>query len=195
MHYSAYFRGAFGGNFQEAQQGLLHLADEDTQTFKKVYEWLYTRNLADTLEEETMIEFKALLKLYFFGEKHMIPTLQNDVIDVIIRKCTEYNTVPSCYISIVYDNMPASSPLRKLSIDMFIHLLSGTNFREGECFYTKDFLVDIAEEMFKVENLSYKGWTYFLPSSKYHVAEQSGPNPDPPGPASEVSPFVSKIVI
>ena len=185
MHYSAYFRGAFSGNFQEAQQGLLHLADEDLQVFKKFYEWLYTRNLADTLEGETKLEFGVLFDLYFFGEKRLVPTLQNDTIDVIIRKCKERNFSPARMIGTLYERLSASSPLRKLMVDIAVHRETAEGFASKKEFYTKECVVDVATEMLRIRTLPHQDWDYFLPSSKYHVPEEvariSGqPNPKVP---------------
>lgn len=182
MHYSAYFRGVFGGNFQEAKQGLVHLADEDPKIFKKVYEWLYTRNLADTLEGEMKLNFAVLLDLYLFGEKRMVPTLQNDTIDVIIRKCTEENYSPVSMIETVYEELSASSPLRKLIVDIAIHRDTAESFASKKKFYTEEFVVEVATEMLRIRTLSHKTWDYFLPYSKYHVPEEVGGTSGQPYP-------------
>ena len=45
-HYS-YFNAAFGGNFKEAEDGVVILDDEEPETFSHFYSWLYTGRVMD----------------------------------------------------------------------------------------------------------------------------------------------------
>jgi len=82
-----------------------------------------------------------LVDIYVFAESRCIPSLQNHLIDTIIRKSARerFNLRPSD--GDMYSNTASSSPLRKLAIHVAAHIggLSNPSWELDR--YPKEFLV------------------------------------------------------
>ncbi|KAL9121217.1 MAG: hypothetical protein Q9187_002226 [Circinaria calcarea] len=172
MYYSEYFRGAFNGSFKEAEENTVHLPEEKVEVFKLVNSWLYTRHLADTLEKETSLAFGLLLGVFLFGERRIVRLLQNDTIDIIIRKCTENNKISPFIVKAAYENTPTSSPIRKLLVHIAVHRSNPDFPSKHSENYPKEYLIDVVAYMKKLNLAGIETWTrdwsFFVPSN-YHL--------------------------
>ncbi|THX02282.1 hypothetical protein D6D13_08370 [Aureobasidium pullulans] len=80
--YSDYFRGAFDSGFKEAVEGKLSLPTEDPAIFDIFNGFIYTRQLRDaTGVQGPDLLFGTLVALWIFGDKYIVPALQNKAID------------------------------------------------------------------------------------------------------------------
>jgi hypothetical protein len=111
VFYSDYFRGAFNGSFSEATKGSIYLADERVDVFTIVNQFVYTRQLSEKLDSD--LEWEMLARIWLFGDKYLMPSLQNRVMDMLIEKNANTGTIPSFLLTITYNNAPPGSPLRK----------------------------------------------------------------------------------
>lgn len=116
IFHSDYFRGAFNGSFIEATTGKIPLTDERVDVFDVVNRFIYTRELSDEADHD--MDWGLLVRVWLFGDKHLMPSLQNKVMDVLIRKNEKINIIPTLQLKLVYDNTVAGSPLRKLLVDL-----------------------------------------------------------------------------
>ncbi|MCJ1299276.1 hypothetical protein MMC08_002068, partial [Hypocenomyce scalaris] len=120
-HYSSYFAAALNGNFKEAKENTVELVEDSPKLFEQSQLWLYTQYLCEKAEDETTPGLDEMAKLYVWADKRGIPKLQDPAIDAIIRKSKFENLIPTSYIRLAYDNLPASDPLRRLLIDFCVH--------------------------------------------------------------------------
>ena len=156
---SAYFAAALNGNFKEARDQTIELPEDDVEIITYFQYWLYCRDIpiktsnkdGDDREDKTDWQFKMLIDLFIFSEARGIPELQNAAIHFFINNEYGEAYLPTHYIRYVYRNVSASSPLRRLLVDMthsYAHMnvdntLGAWFPRESED-YCKDFLLDLA---------------------------------------------------
>ena len=112
---SGYFKAALTGNFQEAEDQVVTLDDEDPKIFRRFNAWLYTDVLVEAAELES-ISTSSIFEIYFFAEKRIIPLLQNAAIDAILCHNT-YHSIPATQIRDVWTRTTERSRLRKLVVD------------------------------------------------------------------------------
>ena len=121
--------------------------DEDPKTFQDFHEWLYTKVFLPAEKAALERRWEALLKLYVFAEKRIVPRLQNDIIDEMIKmkmQCN-FNAVPG--LSQAWKNTANSSPLHLFLVDFFARTVV-----LKRCFYANeqnrkrvpiDFIIDL----------------------------------------------------
>ena len=118
-HHSSYFKAALEGGFEESETEVIDLRDEDPDVFWGFKEWLYSG--AVTLKHYKVHHgtWSALLDLYVFAEKRIIPRFQNALIDAMINVCEENRTFPDTEIHLAWMNTATSSPLRTFLVDLY----------------------------------------------------------------------------
>ena len=157
--------------------------DEDPRVFKVVIGWMYTQHLAYPPEEEMNLGLDFLFNIYVFGEKRIIPKLQNHVLSKIIQQCEYSNTVPLYLNGYAYANTTQSSPLRKLLVDYNIYLVDHEDWKPMEDpnqLALADFFLDIIKEMRRNrEDLFPATWSYFKPSNYFVHDDITKDKPSP----------------
>lgn len=114
---SEFFRAALTGNFQEAEDQVVTLDDEDPEIFRRFNAWLYTDMVAEGAELQVTF-LRALFDLYVFAEKRIIPDLQNAVIDAIIRVNARVTTITRVEnFNRVWEQTAETSALHRLLVD------------------------------------------------------------------------------
>lgn len=114
---SEFFNRALNGQFKE-KDGDVKLPEQKTGTFGTYHKWLYT----DKLELDASAPvYDVVLELYFLGDQIQDERLQNSVIDFIIKSVSVKGRYPlsSRQVTLVFDNTPKNSSLRKLVIDFW----------------------------------------------------------------------------
>ncbi|THW58001.1 hypothetical protein D6D19_10466 [Aureobasidium pullulans] len=114
VFYSDYFRGAFNSSFKEAVECKLKLPDERVDVFSIFNKFIYTRQLFD---EDVDPTWQLLIEVWLFGDKHIVPALQNEVMDTLIAKNAKLNLIPAAELQTIYDNTLHSSPLLRIVVD------------------------------------------------------------------------------
>jgi hypothetical protein len=141
--YSDYFRAAFNGSFKEATQSKISLHDESEDVFDIVNQFVYSRVIADGKGEK--LSWDILIRVWVFGDKHMIPSLQNAVMDVLVKKNKADHFLPTNKISNIWENTLYSSPLRNFILDRAVYKLDVPNIRRYEDRWTQEALWDLVE--------------------------------------------------
>lgn len=88
--------------------------------FEAFKEWLYTQKFHDIesrLEDDNFEDWSMLRSLWVFGEKRIIPLLQNDAIDMIILKQNVAKVVPTQILNQFYSTACPGAALRRVVID------------------------------------------------------------------------------
>ncbi|KEQ71847.1 hypothetical protein M436DRAFT_50601, partial [Aureobasidium namibiae CBS 147.97] len=116
IFYSDYFRGAFDGSFSEAAKGKLFLVDERVNVFSIVNQFVYTRELSD--KDNYELDWDVLIRAWIFGDKYLMPSLQNKVMTTLIEKHTRDNFLPTLQFKLIWNNTLPGSPLRKVMVDL-----------------------------------------------------------------------------
>ncbi|MCJ1484693.1 hypothetical protein MMC06_004866 [Schaereria dolodes] len=168
--YSAYFRAALRGNFQEATEGVVRLPGVMTEIFHLVNGWLYTQQIADEPDEEDPHYDQKLAFVYICADRLDMPKLRNDAIDALIRRVERNECLEMGVIGLAYTWTPVSSPLRMLVVDMMAHLFDVVDAdKENECL-SQEFLVDVILEMYRVRSYPEETWDDFK-ETRYRVPD------------------------
>ncbi|KAH0378260.1 hypothetical protein KCU92_g8812, partial [Aureobasidium melanogenum] len=146
--YSDFFRGAFNGSFIEAAEGKLSLPDVEVPIFDIFNQFLYTGRLADG--EGHTLRSNTLIKLWLFGDRFIVPCLQNSAIDALDKKFHMTHSLPTRFNKLIWENTLPSALLRKYMLDIVVYMadveviLSSGN----EEYWTHEALVDLAKALF-----------------------------------------------
>ncbi|MCJ1469512.1 hypothetical protein MMC07_008145 [Pseudocyphellaria aurata] len=182
-HHSSYFDRALNGNFREAVEGEVVLADEDPSLFARFNEWLYTGVFLLNNEIGQDIPFEILVDLYVFAEKRGVIRLQNAVIDCMIKK----RSIPTD-IRYAWNNTPDSSPLHKLLVDLFVRRVKFAETMDDakkrkrlDCVLDKDILIAyvMAFHRMKADGSILKGYSFWESRCLYHVHNDRIPPCEP----------------
>lgn len=129
MHYSGFFRGAFGSmNFQEGATGEIKLRDVEHDTFATLLDWLYTQKLEHIssweLYDDIYSDDQHITELYILADRCIVPALKSLVLEFAIW----YYEVESNYplytsITVAFENLPEDDPYLQLLVDA--HCLFG----------------------------------------------------------------------
>ena len=150
---SPYFKAALEGDFKEAQEKVIELTEDDSKTMEYFQFWLYAQSILDKEETVSSIEWDLLVELYVLGEARMIATLQNQVIDLMIRKATKENALPNNETMYdIFGKTCPGSPLRKFIVECSARLCVipdwTWDFVDGAEKAQRDFLKDLVLEMY-----------------------------------------------
>lgn len=118
--YSDYFRGALNGSFREAIESKISLPDVCVETMELFVHFIYNRCLADGAGHK--LSWEQLVEVWLFGDKHLIPSLQNSAMDALIMKNKTENVIPTKNVKVIYENTLSSSPLRKFILDLVTYI-------------------------------------------------------------------------
>ncbi|KAG9958544.1 hypothetical protein KCU61_g8214, partial [Aureobasidium melanogenum] len=146
--YSDFFRGAFNGSFMEATEGKLSLPDVEVEIFDIFNQFLYTGCLADG--QGHALRSIRLIKLWLFGDRFIVPCLQNSAIDALGKRFSIKHSLPTSFTKLVWENTLPSAPLRKYMLDTVVHtadvevILSSGH----EEYWTHEALVDLAKALY-----------------------------------------------
>lgn len=122
---SEFVRLALRGDWQEASTRVIPLPDDEPAVFSVYLHWLYNGLLHTSRQglmtwSESDAEYEMLVKAYILGEKIIDVTFKNSVIDAILEKVAK-NTFNKRLTSLVFDNTPSGSALRRLWMDVYYY--------------------------------------------------------------------------
>ncbi|KAI4746328.1 hypothetical protein E4T50_03350 [Aureobasidium sp. EXF-12298] len=169
IFYSDYFRGAFNGSFKEATEGKICLHNESEDVFDVFNKFLYSRLIADDKNEK--FSWDKLVDIWLFGDKYIIPSLQNVAMDTIINKVNSDRVIPTNQISKIWEQTLPSSALRKYILERSTYKLSAAEFLKHEDYWTREALLGLIETHFNrdvIEKLTFPA----RPKCYFHVHKE-----------------------
>jgi hypothetical protein len=141
MFYSDYFHAAFGGSFREATEGKISLPDEREDVFDIFNHFIYSRVIADEKEHE--FPWAKLVRIWLFGDKYMIPSLQNSAMDALVEKYKVNKVTPASQIRNIWEKTLPSSPLRKFILDRAVYKINLAKRKLDKDKWTQEALLDL----------------------------------------------------
>ncbi|KAH0172450.1 hypothetical protein KCU67_g1728, partial [Aureobasidium melanogenum] len=148
VFYSDYFRAAFNGSFTEAAEGKIRLPHERVEVFNIVTNFVYTRQLSDGVDCD--IAWELLCRLWIFGDKYLMPALQNKAMSTLIEQNRKLKVIPVHCVKLIYDNTLPGSPLRKIVVDWTAYktdMLEFMALEKENPRWTREALVDLVLTM------------------------------------------------
>jgi hypothetical protein len=139
--YSDYFRAALDSTFKEAIDSKVSLPDEREDLFDIFNQFVYRRVV--TNETESGLSTDKLVEVWLFGDRYMIPCLQNSAMDALILKINCEKTIPTNRINEIWGKTLPSSPLRKYILERVAYKLDVTTFLASEHQWTREALLDL----------------------------------------------------
>ncbi|KAI5206363.1 hypothetical protein E4T39_02519 [Aureobasidium subglaciale] len=124
--YSDYFRGAFNGNFKEANEKKMSLPDDNLGLFCAGSD----------------LQSRVLIKLWFFGDKYLAPAFQNLAMDCLVKRINENGLKTNVVVNNIYNNTMSGSPLRRVVVDWQTYVINTTKEKLSE--WPMEALVDLA---------------------------------------------------
>ena len=110
---STYFKATFGSGFREGASREITLPEDETKIVDRFVHWLYSPSSYPLTWRVTGIRWEDIIKLYIFTDKYIVPNLKS----CMFKEIKGARRVPSLdSVAIAYDNLPASSDLRKLLV-------------------------------------------------------------------------------
>lgn len=110
------------GEWKETQERIIPLPEDDPNIFSIYQQWLYT-SLVHTRYHVALStiddEYRTLVKAYILGEKVMDSNFKDSLADAIIEKLRSLRKFDTSLTSLVFDNTPPASPLRRLWLDAY----------------------------------------------------------------------------
>ncbi|CAD0092595.1 unnamed protein product, partial [Aureobasidium mustum] len=149
--YSDYFHRAFNGSFKEAVEGKLSLPDADADLFYIVNGFLYTRQLrSQDNQTGPDLGFTTLGNLWGFGDRYLMPLLQNTAMDAYIKRAyTLKGTFSAQSIARRYRETFPGSPLRRFLVDWQAHKSEQSREKLGN--WPQEAVVDLAIALFSMK--------------------------------------------
>ncbi|KAI4849945.1 hypothetical protein E4T44_01687 [Aureobasidium sp. EXF-8845] len=141
VYYSDYFRAAFNGCFREATDGKITLLDECEHIFEIFNQFVYSRRITDGVGHK--LSWETLIETWLFGDKHMVPALQNALMDAMLEEGRAERSMPTALIAGVWEKTLPSSPLRRYMLDRTVYCMTFDTFRTCEHRYPREALVDV----------------------------------------------------
>ena len=123
---SKFFKAALNGKWKESKERAIALREQDPHAFELYVGWVYHRKLFSIddsekdLEQSRRNETIVLVNAFILAD--MIGDLEfaDVIIDALINCEAASNSCPVWAIKPIYDQLPESSPLGRLMIDMFL---------------------------------------------------------------------------
>lgn len=111
--------------WREGQEGKVPLPEDDPYIFRLYAAWVYEGKIfCKSNTTTTARDYDTLIGLYIFGEKVLDRDFQDRVIDALLAKYEEVNTLDTKHripdrsqITRIYKYTPTASPLRLLVVD------------------------------------------------------------------------------
>jgi len=118
---SDFFKNAMKPRWRANSKKQIDLSDEEPEDFESYVNWLYSRKVAVT--RPLVGRHIQLARLYVLGERLVDETFQNAVLSAMIYHAVERDSFPpEAAINIIYSGTgSASSPARRLMVDMFVY--------------------------------------------------------------------------
>lgn len=120
---SEYFRTAFRSSFKEAEEKTLSMPEDSVDAFEYLVNFLYAPKF--TLQApESEFMMGVYFELYILSSKLCIDTLQNAVIDTMLRFFRAYNFkspyLRPAHVQFIYENTTPTSKMRDLVAQLTI---------------------------------------------------------------------------
>ncbi len=119
---SPFFRAALNGNWKESKERKVKLPEDDPVAFELYSNWLYHNTLISNGGSEfVFMTGKCLLlgKAYVLGDKLGDLEFMDFVVDGLIDILKIRSVYAIILAKTAYEHTPLSSPLRRLSIDVY----------------------------------------------------------------------------
>ena len=178
---SGYFKAALSEDFKEGQENEIILDDEDLETVESFNEWLYTGKLPPANDKAREVLGYVLCKLYVFGEKRLVPELQNAIIDNLAFYGSDVLQAKS--VRYVWINTAETSSFHSFLVEWYVQKANikdlfarDSNVRE---LYPAHFVLEVAASLHRELT---SGWptscwepTEIKSLCKYHIHDDTHP--------------------
>lgn len=174
--HSKYFRAALTGKFKESENGLITLDDISIGTLKSFTGWLYFGKLQDhpdtsTDKHETQetenprgnntssrgLSLKELVDIWIFGDRVIIPALQNDALDALHYRATKPPAESKTdlwppiddLIPQIYPRTPPGAKLRAWAVERCAATAKTrlSNIAARKDLHNTEFLIDLCQSL------------------------------------------------
>jgi hypothetical protein len=154
---SLYFNKALNMPCKESLNNIVQLPGQDSEAFGLYLKSLYFGKIYSNQSDDLNAEFNRLASVAILADYVQDSTAFNLVVDAIIEVAETTEQYPLTLAGIVYEQMPAASPLRRLIRDFWVWLNNPDWFELGNSDCTndvvaapKEFWIDVAKELIVV---------------------------------------------
>ncbi|MCJ1403139.1 hypothetical protein MMC11_006362 [Xylographa trunciseda] len=155
--HATYFEAALSEGFLESKTMIIHLDEEDPKIFDIFINWLYVRKIVPDDASVTDMSWQTKAELYIFADRRGCSALKSDTIDLMIEHALDNgNSMPpyalpsNPVVCHIWENTPASSPLRRLMVDVYAYLVVLTDAETSPGSLPHSFLRDVLAKYFEL---------------------------------------------
>ncbi|TVY41602.1 hypothetical protein LOCC1_G007766 [Lachnellula occidentalis] len=159
-HYSPVLKAAFESEFIEGQTQTYTLDDTTEGAFRMLVQWLYTQKVTSELRDDSSSkpcdgindpkqreiaarDTEDLVTLWVLAGKLIMPTLQNEAMDVMMWYYTEFSFIRNSTFAAVYAQTAPDSLLRKAFVELCTHRLETEMIVKRQDSFPKEMLLDM----------------------------------------------------
>jgi hypothetical protein len=132
VHHSEFFRAALTGNFKEAEEKVVKMADTEPYIFECFVHWLYYQRFPDASkgDDEELVKIWGsadeahtlitnLVKMYVMGDQNIMPRLQRDALDSVFHHIsyTQCTLPDDDHVKCAFDYLDPEDPLCRYLVD------------------------------------------------------------------------------
>lgn len=167
----------------EAGSHMVHLPNDSYEVFERFNHFLYAqKQLLREGEKADDLSWTHVIDVYIFAIKRQIPSLQNAIINISIRKHAEAKNLPSpSEINRLYRVGVKAPNLRALFIDLFIKDCNLEHTLRKHRNYHPQFLTAMLIKLYlknqKAEESQGKGMRKKIKRDRYYVCDEEQSSP------------------
>lgn len=117
---SPFFDAALRNDWTEAETRVVPLPEARPEVFSVYQSWLLQQTIFSAAPEQADEEWSILIEAYVLGERLGDVNFKDAIMDAVLEKRKEEDTVPTTQISTIYEGTPTGSSLRKWIVDMIV---------------------------------------------------------------------------
>jgi len=155
--HAAYFEAALSAGFLESRTMTIRLDEEDPLIFDIFINWLYARKILPDDASVIDMAWQMKAELYIFADRRGCSALKNDTINLMVEHAldNEDSTLsvaipPNAVVYYIWENTSASSPLRRLMVDIYAYLVILTDAEDTPGSLPHSFLRDVLAKYFEL---------------------------------------------
>lgn len=124
---SGLFAIVLNGNFRE-RDGTVRLTDQSPIDFAYYIQWLYSDHFD---KEPKAVSWRQMLRLNVLGSFLQDRCFRNATVDALIENTRSSRSFPGILAAPAFEQLPESSPLRKLLVDFWVYQSSLSWFTDS----------------------------------------------------------------
>jgi len=175
-----FFKTATSRRWRKSSDRVIRMPEDEPHVFEVYLKWLYSGLIfsksdeGETQNHPITDEYILLYKCYILGEKLQDVGFKDTIMDSINELTWAKKGIITSTIRFVYDNTPASSPVRRFLVDVFTYSGEMVWIGKGKDSH-EEFLFDVSASLLRLKHRQLPDIAPYVSSScNYHDHIRTG---------------------